>query len=396
MPGTELKRLEELIGKDIPNLIQMDCKVCEALLTDFRRALKEEAERIKLSMSRRIASVERKKELRKYVREQQQNLIMLNTYLLNHANPEKLAASSVVPEAAALCHYIYKTLDDLLSFMERHFIGYFDLDTWIPTNYRLIVIQEIREDLETLEQVMLSKSIDKKLVEIVFLAFTQLIQSELEDEITYRKVRYLKKLKNELFRIFNTDHESSDTSESVKQLLIRLNFNCMPFVNYSTNEIKVRLQNLETLVEKREHLAHSLKEINQIRDRTGFVLDIRLPSLKEQVSMWIVEELDCQVTAQQLPISFPETVKTILEKIELNLSVAQLAALIWAGVKEGLIKNKNVSAVFRAVVAMVNTKKTDEISFGSLKTKYQDIEQGTRDALIKILQSLIDRLRSHS
>ncbi len=80
------------------------------------------------------------------------------------------------------------------------------------------------------------------------------------------------------------------------------------------------------------------------------------------------------------------------EKINTSLSVAKLALIIRLLVVDKIIINRTVAPMLRVISKMVTTLQKDEISFGSLETKYHAPDKATitavRDMLFKWINIL--------
>ena len=85
----------------------------------------------------------------------------------------------------------------------------------------------------------------------------------------------------------------------------------------------------------------------------------------------------------------------MLEKIELSLSVSQLALLLRASMDSGLITNENKTAVLRCIVCFVRTGKTESISLESLRKKFYEAERGTKDAVKDLLMDLFKQVHKY-
>ena len=382
--------------------MKLKCPVTNDLLADFRLAIAEETEKVKTRIVANVSTGSRRKaELRQYIQSHQQRLITLSSQLLQYTHPEKLTHGSDSVEPPLLCHYSYRSLEDLLSFMERHFTGYFNPDAWIPMSYRMIAVQEIRYQLEVLEQEMIKAKVDHNIQSVVFMAFREFLDEECANEITYSKVKYLKTLKTELWRIMRDQstrdsrrNDMTETNDLIRMLLVSLNFNSAAFFTYYTNFIVQQVNSHQVPAQRLEKLAFFLKEVNQVRDRLGVTFDVRYQPLKEQIATWIAEELNYRERNHQLPLGFTEgdTLVPANVKIQLDLSVAQLACLIKAFVDEGIIQNRNLSQLIRLIVSVIKTKRSEVVSAESFRLRYYNIEDNIRLTVAKKLRSLSDKL----
>lgn len=76
-------------------------------------------------------------------------------------------------------------------------------------------------------------------------------------------------------------------------------------------------------------------------------------------------------------------------KVNFDLSVSQLAYLFKALIETGVIRNKNTSQLIRFLVKFVKTKKSESVSYDSFRMKFYNPESGTKDAVKKVLGSLL-------
>ena len=77
-------------------------------------------------------------------------------------------------------------------------------------------------------------------------------------------------------------------------------------------------------------------------------------------------------------------------KLNFDISVSHLAFLFRAFIEAGVIQNKNTSELIRFLSKYVKTKKQESISFESFRIKYYSVESGTKDAVKKTLQSVLN------
>lgn len=390
MQVKELSVFENLITRDIPNLVLYDCKVTEEVRLHFTRKLNDLVDRAKHSINSNVVKADRKKEIRKYIRQQQLTLIALNGKLVKHVHPGKFVAAEVSPEPISLYHHVYKTLDDLLLFMEKNFSGFFDSDIWLPASYRRIALQDISFDIEKLEADLSKFSIDSQLLTIVFFVFRQFIDEKCVNEITWRKVRYLKLLKKELNKLVANAKEDEDVTEPLQFLLINLNFNHFSFFAYYVNLIALQYENSDTVSQQLEKLKQHLKRVNLVPDRPGIIFDTRARPIKEQIAACMGEDLGLR--ADQLPIEFsPEELRKL--KIELDLSIDEFGCLLnglYKGIR--LIKNANLLEVFALAACVFRTKRKENISAESLRKKYYSIEHNVKMRVIRHLRAIADYL----
>jgi hypothetical protein len=82
-------------------------------------------------------------------------------------------------------------------------------------------------------------------------------------------------------------------------------------------------------------------------------------------------------------------------KLNFNLSVSHLAFLFKAFIETGVIQNKNTSELIRFLTKFVKTKKSEAVSYESFRIKFYNAETGTKDAVKKTLQLLLNYMNKN-
>jgi hypothetical protein len=197
---------------------------------------------------------------------------------------------------------------------------------------------------------------------------------------TYRKINYLEYLLREI--------ESATTviSENyVREIFIYNNFNSDCFINYEIELIQTAHRNFQTNQEAISYLQSEQGRIAELKMKSGIYFDNQQPSIKKQLLDWINEEIkqfelkNKKATDKDLLIE-PES------KIQTSLSVAKLAVLIRLLVVDKIIINKSVAPMLRTVTKLFTTLQKDEISFGSLETKYHAPDKTTLNTMKEMMQ----------
>ncbi len=210
-----------------------------------------------------------------------------------------------------------------------------------------------------------------------------------ENDITYSKINYIKYLLQEIELATNVIAESY-----VRALFTYNNFNSVCFANYEIQLIQTGVAKLQTYQETISFLQLEQRKIAQQKIKSGIAYDNRQPSLKRQLSDWITEEIR-QVELKNKKAGSKDLPLYTESKIQTSLSVAKLAVLIRLMVVDKIIINKSVAPMLRTVTKLFTTLQKEEISFGSLETKYhapdKNIITNVKDMLSKWLK-LIDKL----
>lgn len=200
-----------------------------------------------------------------------------------------------------------------------------------------------------------------------------------ENNITYRKINYLKYLLQEI--------ESAATVMSenyMRELFIYNNFNSDCFINYEIELLRTETAKLQTNQEVILFLQSELRRVSRLKIKSDMSFDYKQPSLKKQLSDWITEEIK-QMELKNRKASDKDLVLDPESKIQTSLSVAKLAVLIRLLVIDKIIINKSVAPMLRTVTKLFTTLQKDEISFGSMETKYHAPDKATLNTMKDML-----------
>jgi hypothetical protein len=152
------------------------------------------------------------------------------------------------------------------------------------------------------------------------------------------------------------------------------------------------LDQSETRAEKIEKLSFVLKKINQSQVKPGIRYNQNGSALKDQLNIYITEEIDYQERLQQLSNSAPDrSPDSFLPgfKLKFEASVSQLAYLLRIFMETKIILNNNLSQVLHFLVRFVITKRSETISYGSFRSKFYSVETGTKESVRSMLVTMI-------
>jgi hypothetical protein len=204
-----------------------------------------------------------------------------------------------------------------------------------------------------------------------------------ENSMTFRKTSYLKYLLQEI--------ESATTvisEDYVRELFIYNNFNSTCFISHEIELVKTKLNKFQTNQEVISFLQAEQTRIIQLKIKSGSFYDNQQPSIKKQLSDWITEEIK-QLEVKNRKAADKDLMIDPESKIQTSLSVAKLAVLIRLMVADKIIINKTVAPMLRTVTKLFTTLQKDEISFGSLETKYHAPDKTTLNTMKEMMQKWV-------
>lgn len=161
--------------------------------------------------------------------------------------------------------------------------------------------------------------------------------------------------------------------------LFELNLNCLDFVDYKTDEITKTLEGMDSDIEKKDLLYHLLKKFNQSRNKNFRKFNQKIPSIKDQLIIWVEEEIEYLSRKKSLTINNTANTSNSSAKIKIqtNLSVAHFSYFNKLLMQAKVLSHDNNSEFFRFIVDNYKTKATENTSSDSFKTKYHNVEENT-------------------
>ncbi|MEC7753716.1 MAG: hypothetical protein VYB44_06775 [Bacteroidota bacterium] len=344
-------------------------------------------------------SLKKEKHIEVYIQQHQMELIRLTDHLLSYISEEekrKVYDISGEENLNNLYKSVYVCLEELITYIEKYFSKYFNQEAKIPNSYNIIAIRDIREKLHSVESSFNAKELHKRLLFLVLLPLKRYIKGKYVDDISFRRLIYLKTLLKELSEWSNSDFEKDDLNQKLICAMVYLNYNSYKFFTLCTEHIKAIYQQEDTLCSQIEKLAWFYKNINQAQEKPGFAYKPKYKSLKDSIIEWIDEEMSFLEKRQQLTLNIAVKPSESLPddfKLNTKLSVPQLAYLIKIFIESGVLQNRNQREVLKFLAQFVRTKKAESISAESLRTKYYNVEENTKEAVKDILIELLNRIR---
>jgi hypothetical protein len=173
-----------------------------------------------------------------------------------------------------------------------------------------------------------------------------------------------------------------DITFILTEQLTRINFNSLRFFAYYQKQFLDSMEEM-ALTEKLDFLQKRLSMLPLEKQNGIPVYDSAWPSLAQMLKVWIQEEI----------ISIQQTIKQQdIQKLPLNLSVAQLACFLRIFNDEAIFGQSNLTELFKFIVSHYKTKRQSLISLGSLSKEFYSINQVTAAVTRDYLQKMIARI----
>lgn len=398
----ELETLESLILYELePSRLTakgFNFKIFES----WKSIAEAENKRIKKALVNEIFSLKKEGHIEMYIQRHQQELIRLKDHLLSYFPTEEPSHIGEKPNDEKtlinLYRTIYNCLRDLLTFIETYFSKYFNQEAKVPDSCRLAAMQDLRKTIASSRTRLNAKEADKKLLDMIFHPLLEFVKDSKETTISYKYLFYLKELDKELRDLSRSDFQKRKLNKQIINSLLYLNFNSHGLLTYCTQAIKEEYQQHDTLAGQLESLAFVYKNISQTQVKPSFSYKPKSKSLKNSLIEWVDEEISFLEKRRQLSLNFSvRQSQSPQQDIKLNtsLSVPQLAYLLKVFVETGIIQNKNQQEIIRFVSGGFRTKKAETVSADSLRSKFYNIEDNTRNTVKDILINMLNHVRKN-
>jgi hypothetical protein len=351
----------------------------------WKGTIKTEIDRIKQTFIQEVFSFEDERHLERYIQYHQQALIQLMD-----------RSALLLPNAKEGDKYFYSSFnnafEELLEFIERHFTKYFDQDARAPQGYVVRSRKDAKANIRKLQKSLALKHADEKLIDLMLHALVKIIDGRSAKSITYRKIMYSKEIQKELFLLIERQLAGAELNEELRQIIYYLNYNSTRVLTYHAHYFTSLLDNAEFRTEKIEKLSFELKKVTQAQVKPGISYHQDAPSLKSQLIDYLTVELEYQERLQKLSSNSSDPPSTNFMdgfKLKFDASVSQLAYLMKVFLETRLIANNNISQLMAFIVRFVVTRKSENISIGSLRSKFYNTESGTKESVRNMLATMI-------
>lgn len=273
-------------------------------------------------------------------------------------------------------------MESIIRFIEEFFGNYLDENRPVPP----FLVRQLEAELP--EKLSLAKNASGQnsgvMLDVVIRFISNLFGKA--QTITVRELKYAKQLVTEI-----TYPNVAANENRLRNRLYFLNFNEENFVMAEFERLAWISESRANKIEKLAALRLEQKRINQLPVMYHDGWTQTMPSIKEQVNGWISEEIRFIESGSQVQAATAGLAEGI-DKIHTSLSVAKLAVIIRLLVIDKIIINRNVAPMLRVVAKLFTTLQRDEISVGSLETKYHVPDKLTiaavRDMLFKWINIL--------
>lgn len=281
---------------------------------------------------------------------------------------------------------ISEHVKEVFEFIKEYFSSYFDYTQKVPSYLLSYFKESLKTNAESLKQLAVNNGIEMEEIGVIVSEVIEHTITGTSTINTYSQINYYR----DLFHQFLSG-DGTLTTSFIRDTLYKYNYNSESFIINEYERLNKACGQLHSIKEKIGLLSYELKKVNQFfgTPKSGFLQFV--PSVKEQVGNWIIEEIRF-LEKGILPIEYANTLSESDNKIHTSLSVAKLAVIIRLMVVDKIIINRTIAPMLRIVTKTFSTLQKDDISIGSLETKYHAPDKATINAVKDMLFKWINIL----
>lgn len=356
------------------------------------QAIRQETEKTSIDLTRTFYGIEDENKQRTFVRNVHSRLVRLSDHLYGTVQRNKTEPPPQSKALASAQQLILNTLQDLIDSIYKDYPALCNGNQKITAYSRPAVTGAIIENLEVLS--LPATDPDHLLFEEVKTSVSRRFK---EPVITYGLSGYLQAFIREiiLVREYNLKPLLQVT---LTDLLISFNFNSVSLISLFISSIRNEASKIETETDKITFFNCWLKKIHQLPVSSDSAFDTRRESARDYLDKWLDGEASFLEKNLMLHSGIPHGSGLPFSgdgsKFELNLSVQQIACLIWLFIECGVIKNGGKRDLSTFISEHFCSKKQENISPESLRVKSYSFDESTREKVRLLILTMLKRVSS--
>ena len=356
------------------------------------QTIRQETEKISTGLTRAFYGMENEARQRAFVRNLHARLVTLSDYFCEtaqHDHPAPLSGSKGPNREQQL---ILETLRDLTDSIHQRYFALCDENQKIPDYSRPVVTRGIIEKLGSLN--LPATDPEHSLFEEVKTSVSRCFE---EPVITYRLIGYLQAFIREIILV--REHNLKQPLQvTLSDLLLSFNFNSVSFISYFISNIRDEALKIETATDKITLFNHWMKRVSQSPISQAGAFDTTREPVCDYLCKWLSEEISFHEKSLMLNSGIPYGMGFPFmgngAKFELDLSVSQIACMMRLFTECRIIKNNGTRELTAFIAEHFRSKKQENISPESIRVKYYNIEESTREEIRQLISAMLRKVSS--
>jgi len=342
-----------------------------------------ECQRIKKAWTDLLFSQTKDHVIKRYTGFQQQVIQEIADSLYRRIEKSKITVSPDNHVDGILVRFLLERLVQLKDFQIQYFNAYINEEGKIPDVETPAVRKRMAESAEKLSARLQNIEMDVQLKACILDYLSMVITPGGDAPISYRAAEYLLSFTDSL-SVTVDFHDNRDLTHGVTEVLFYMNFNHNGFCQWYQDGIAAK----KALLRPHDQLLMLMKQqlllkSMQVMLKTGY--DPKTLPVNELLENWLNELIGQESLLTDNDGDQPG-------KIELKLTVAQLALLIRLLYEEDVFAMKNIAALLRFFSGHFMSKKQEHISYGSMNKLYYSGDQFTGYAVRGLLLKMVAKI----
>lgn len=292
-------------------------------------------------------------------------------------------------EQAQVCKRIYKSLEEVLYFLEKNYACYLDPDCKIPMSYLFSIQEYFQQEIQMLG----NADIDPHLKSILLKPFNAFIAAEGNDFLySYQETLYLKTL---LVGFDKLKTDPSIDEFELLDLLLELDFNDPDYFKYLKDKIKEEIEGMTFIKTKIERVLLLQRNVNQIFPNRGIYFKRLRDPLIQQLRAWLEGELRyLEKSREQSDTSHisAELLRWNGYTVNTDLTVSQFGRFWGLLLEQKIILNENKKEL-ADFLAFFFRSHSNTMAPDNIRNSFYHKSAALKKALENILADLMKRLR---
>ncbi|MEO6328745.1 MAG: hypothetical protein ABIO55_07430 [Ginsengibacter sp.] len=346
-----------------------------------------EKERVQTLLIEGLIDKPKIKDKQGYIQINQALIIRLLDKIYSYLQNQTLSEKTL-----SLYNTISQHLQHTLDFIEDFFSNYFNRNEKVPDSYLNICKEDIQQQLKKINLILArNNTIDKNLANIIIRCVQKFANNITRTE-TYKTISDKQDFLNELLV-----EKALESNEAIRETLYYLNFNEECFISYEYNRLKQLTDSQSTKKEKIALLRFEQKLINQQSTKLKQWYSTNMPSLKEQLNVWIDEEV------KFLQIDYTDLIsdshERSIEKKEVYVHVpfkgSEIYLLHKAFMDAGGATGETYKSLFEKTGSHLTNKNQKGFSTESLQKCSDKVDYEAKENVKRFLQKMIRNIDSY-
>lgn len=290
-----------------------------------------------------------------------------------------------------LCNDICHQLEDLILYLMFTYAKYYNKMAVTPNVYRELMRQRIAPGLSVIRSWFNETDDSCRELQLMILGLFDAFLPEVPNRMNYYQLDFLRELQQVLLKYWAQEDNTLEHGV-LQQLLFSLNFNSTDYYHYCTSYISQQLAELPDAHTQLDLLSFIHKTLCQIPVRPGLAYSYDSPSITALLKEWLqVESKYMQSGMKRNSSKSVKKFKTLPEnfKLQTNLTLPELAALLRILKEAGIVENKNMQDVFRLLALCFSVQKKEAFEGTLFQSHYYHISQETLRKMEDLVHSLV-------